>query len=420
MKTRINSEIGKLEGVILHTPGSEVENMTPENAERALYSDILNLSIASKEFTHLSQVLSKVTRVFEVKDLLSEILREERVKIDVLRKIARKENIPSLEEKLWDFDPVQLSTILVEGLRLQKNNLTNYLSNERFLMRPLHNLFFTRDASMGMNEKILLGKMANPVRERETLLMESIFQNHPDIETQTISPDSPSKGLPVIPQATIEGGDFQVAKENIYVIGSGVRTSTQGIDFIIESLKLQKSEPHHIIVQELPESPESFIHLDMVFTFLDKDACMVYDPILKNQNRLKTIHIHIDNNKVKKIEEENCVVSALKKLGVDLQPISCGGGKDSWIQEREQWHSGANFFAFAPGKVIGYERNSYTIQELNNNGFEVLDAQDVISGKVSPDNYKRCVIQIPGSELARGGGGARCMTMPFRRAEVSW
>jgi arginine deiminase len=109
----------------------------------------------------------------------------------------------------------------------------------------------------------------------------------------------------------------------------------------------------------------------------------------------------------------------LNTLGIDLKPISCGGKDDLWVQEREQWHSGANFFAFAPGKIIGYERNTHTIEELNNHGFEVIKATDVIEGKVSPDQFPKCVVTIAGSELARGGGGARCMTMPVKRAEIN-
>ncbi len=179
-----------------------------------------------------------------------------------------------------------------------------------------------------------------------------------------------------------------------------------------------KTEPHHIIVQELPSTPESFIHLDMVFTFLNNDACMVYEPVIYKMNRLRTIHIKIENRKVTRIEEVPNIPAALKNLGMNLEPIKCGGDNDLWIQEREQWHSGANFFAFAPGKIIGYERNSHTIEALNNKGFEVIDAEDVIAGKVDMENVKKCVVQIAGSELARGGGGARCMTMPIRRAEV--
>jgi arginine deiminase len=317
-----------------------------------------------------------------------------------------------------DNNAEKLADLLIEGVVLENNNLTNYLSNERFLLRPLHNLFFTRDSAMGMNDKIMIGRMANKVRERETIIMDAIFNHHPMFETQVVNPSKPVDGNAIHPLSTIEGGDFQVARENIFVIGTGVRTSTQGIDFIIENLKRTKPEPQHIIIQELPSTPESFIHLDMVFTFLDVDSCMVYEPVITRFNKLRTIHIHIENHKVVKIEEKPDLLTALKKLGVDMKPVACGSRSDLWVQEREQWHSGANFFAFAPGKVIGYERNTHTIEELNKNGFEVLKATDIIEGKIDTDDYKRCVVLIAGSELARGGGGARCMTMPFRRSNV--
>ncbi|WP_346857067.1 arginine deiminase family protein [uncultured Draconibacterium sp.] len=419
MKTAVHSEIGKLEGVLIHPPGSEVENMTPENAERALYSDILNLSIASKEYAQFAGVLKKVSSVFEVKTLLTDILKNDEVKSNLLKEICMTEYLDSCYQ-LLDAAPADLANLLIEGVVLEKTNLTNYLSNERFLLRPLHNLFFTRDSAMAMNEHMLIGKMANPVRERESVIMEAIYKYHPALETQTLNPGKPKEGILVNRRSKIEGGDFQVARDDIFVIGTGVRTSTQGIDFIIENIKQLKKEKQHIIVQELPDTPESFIHLDMVFTFLNTDSCMVYSPVIFGMSRFKTIHLEIENGKVTTIEEMPNIPKALKKLGMDLEPIYCGGNKDPWTQEREQWHSGANFFAFAPGKIIGYQRNVHTIEELHHNGFEVLAATDVISGKVSPEEYKKCVITIAGSELARGGGGARCMTQPFRRAKVDW
>jgi len=420
MKTSINSEFGKLEGVIIHQPGSEVENMTPENAERALYSDILNLSIASKEFALLEGVLKKVTSVFYVRQLLSEILEDENVKVKLLKEICSSEGNIANPELLAANSAEMLAAMLIEGVVLEKNNLTNYLSNERFLLRPLHNLFFTRDSAMGMNGHMIIGKMANPVRERESLIMDAIFSNHSLFETNILNPAKPENGILMNPKSTLEGGDFQVARENVFVIGTGVRTSTQGIDFVIENIKQLKSGKQHIIIQELPSTPESFIHLDMVFTFLNTDSCMIYEPIITKMNRLRTIHIQIENRKVTKIEENPNILVALQKIGIDLKPVFCGGSTDSWVQEREQYHSGANFFAFAPGKVIGYERNNHTIDELSKSGFEVLKATDVIDGKISVDDYKKCVVLIAGSELARGGGGARCMTMPVKRGEVEW
>jgi arginine deiminase len=109
------------------------------------------------------------------------------------------------------------------------------------------------------------------------------------------------------------------------------------------------------------------------------------------------------------------MLKVLKSLGMDLEPVICGGKGDEWNQEREQWHSGANFFAFAPGKVLSYARNTNTLDELANHGFEIIPAWDVIKGAATIEGDKKCVVTIEGSELPRGGGGARCMTMPLVR-----
>ncbi|NQU85143.1 MAG: arginine deiminase [Mariniphaga sp.] len=420
IKSCINSEIGVLEGVIIHEPGPEVENMTPDNAERALYSDILNLSVASQEFYQLKGVLDKISKTFEVKTLLQEILEDEYIKEKLLKEVFIREEFNEEIEKFISEPAESLARQLIEGIVLKKDNLTKYLNQERFLLKPLHNLFFTRDASMGINDKIIIGRMANLVRERESIIMENIFNNHPLFDTKTINPLKPSGNINPDIKSTIEGGDFQVAREDVFLVGTGVRTSSQGIDFLIENLKQNTNKKYHIIVKELPHTPESFIHLDMVFTILDVDTCMIYEPVIYRLNRFRTIILTIEGGKVSEIKEYANIPEALKKLGFDLKPVSCGGSDDTWIQEREQWHSGANFFAFAPGKLIGYERNIHTIEELNKNGFEVIKANDIISGEVHPDNYKKCIVTIEGSELARGGGGARCMTMPFRRAEVNW
>jgi len=416
IKIDVCSEFGQLEGVIIHTPGQEVEEMTPENAERALYSDILNLSVASSEYSVFKGVLNKVARTFETKDLLSDILSIDEVKLSLLKEICNNEGAMEIFPKLMDQSATELARQLIQGVYLERNNLTRYLSQERFSLRPLHNFLFTRDASMSFGNEVLIGKMASKVRDREAVIMNAIFNNHPLLETTTINPNTP-ENTQNFPGMSIEGGDFQVGREDVLVIGTGIRTSTQGIDFIIENIKLKKEGLQHILIQELPDTPESFIHLDMVFTFLDVDACMVYEPLIMGTNRFHTIHIRIENGKVIDIQERKNLPSALKKLGIDMQPIKCGGGIDSWTQEREQWHSGANFLAFAPGKVIGYERNIHTIEELSRNGFEIITAKDLLSGLSEiPDG--KCVITIPGSELARGGGGARCMSMPIRRKKV--
>ena len=425
VEVNVQSEIGKLNGVILHTPGEEVENMTPENAERALYSDILNLSIARKEYKQLSEVLGKITKTYQVKDLLTNILKDDAIKLEVLNRIEKIEPFiaevtpkGSIKDQLLDEDAENLARLLIEGVEMKRDTLTKFLNKDWYDLRPLHNFFFTRDASMSMYNEVLIGRMANAVRDREAIIMQSIFDFTPGFNTKTLNLSTTPDPLRKL---TIEGGDVQIARDDILVIGNGTRTSTRAIDALMYNfINRNEDKVQHILVQELPHSPESFIHLDMVFTFLDKNKCMVYEPLIMSPGNYQTVHIKIQHGKLISIRREKTLLHALKKLGMDLEPVYCGGEDETWNMEREQWHSGANFFCVAPGKVLGYARNNYTVEAMNNAGFEIIRANDVISNKVDLNKYEKYMITIEGSELPRGGGGARCMTMPINRDAVEW
>lgn len=419
LRIDVQSEIGRLDAVLLHRPGAEVENMTPRNVQRALYSDILNLSIAQTEYKQLYGVLSKVAEVYEVRDLLIKVLDKPEPRRLLLERICMAEDVMSYFEGLMIMSSQELARVLIEGLPARVDTLTSFLRNEYYALYPLYNFYFTRDAAVTVGNQALICRMANKVRMRESLIMDAIYRHSGSFECSVLDVNAGrNESSPVI----MEGGDIIIAREDIIIVGNGVRTTSQGIDFIIDSIKI--SHPHgrkHVLVQQLPSEPESFIHLDMVFTLLDKDKCMIFRPLIMNGTQYQTVHITIDDGKVSSIRPVAGLLPALKSLGMDLKPIVCGGD-DEWDQEREQWHSGANFFAFAPGKVLTYARNIHTLEELDKEGFEIVRAKDFIEGRGEAAVYgdRPCAISIDGSELPRGGGGARCMTMPLSRQKVDW
>ena len=418
LKINIQSEIGELDAVLLHRPGAEVENMTPKMAQRALYSDILNLSIAQDEYSQLDGVLSKVADVFYVDDLLKCVLDKPEEKEALLSRICKLEDKPELFDSLMDMNSKKLVKVLIEGLPAEINTLTSFLNEDFYALFPLYNFYFTRDSSVTIGNHALICKMANKVRTRESLIMEAIYRSSGKFDCSIINSFD---AQPDNDRFFVEGGDIAIVRDDIIVIGNGMRTSTLGIDMLVARLAADAPVGRrHIIVQQLPDSPESFIHLDMVFTMLDKDTCMVFEPLILRDNQYQTVHIEIEDGKVVRIRNVSNILSILKSLGMDLKPIVCGGRTDEWDQEREQWHSGANFFSFAPGKVISYARNTHTLNELDRNGFEIIPAWDVIEGKADILGDKKCVVTLEGSELPRGGGGARCMTMPLSRKKVEW
>ena len=410
----VTSETGRLRAVLLHRPGVEIERMTPMNCGHALYSDILDRMNVDIEYNRFRGVLEHWAQVYYVEDILQELLKDEKVREHLVtesvfnyghRPIKLSGNTNDrLAEELMGMDDAKLAKVLIQGY---ENPQWEGISDNRYLLEPLYNLLFTRDASATIYNRVLINAMSFEVRERESLIYEAIFRHFFGVETLNAAEYSA--------KARTEGGDIHIASPDLLVVGEGVRTNAKGIEYLVQQFAREK-ERFHIIVQELPREPESFIHLDMVFTFLGKHQCMAFEPMLKKTGLFAgkdttLITIYKGNISYRKV---NNIVEGLNSLGWEIEPV-VGGGSDPWVQLREQWHSGANFFALGDGKVLGYRRNTHTIDALDRAGFAVLNAEDIVEGRVDMNSYDRFVAAFPGSELPRAGGGARCMTMPILR-----
>lgn len=401
----VASETGTLRAVLLHRPGVEIERMTPLNAAHALYSDILNKPIVDKEYANFCGVLEKWTNVYYVEDILEELLNDNEIRRHLVYESCDMDNCDDgLAERLMGLDSKLLADILIEGY---EDPEWDGVDEDRYLLKPLYNLFFTRDASSTVYNRVLINSMSFEVRERETLIYEAIFKHFFKVETLN--------AMAWDRDARTEGGDVQIASPDLLCIGQGIRTNTKGIKYLAQTFAKERDR-FNILVQELPKSPESFIHLDMVFTFLGKHQCMAFEPMLKKTGLFAgkdTTLISIENGNISYNKFPN-IVKGLESLGWEIEPV-IGGGSDPWVQLREQWHSGCNFFSMGDGKILGYRRNTKTIDALDKAGFAVLNAEDIVSGKVNMKDYEKFVAAFPGSELPRAGGGARCMTMPILR-----
>ena len=405
---RVSSEIGELETVIIHTPGEEIELMTPSDTHESLYSDILNMDVAQAEHAHLSGVLSKVTKTLFVKDLLTDVVKIPEARQQLIHRICETGSIRGIQEYLESRTPEELVKNIIEGVQYSELQIK---SQQRFAHRPLYNLFFTRDPSVTVNNRILIADMNYPIRQREAIMMRAIYNHHPFFKhTETFDLKEQNKA------ATIEGGDLLIIREDLFLLGIHPRTNIAGVQAFVEA-QSQVMPKFQFITFELPTEPASFIHLDMAFTMLNYDECMIYAPLILDNPKYHTLRMVVDGNKIHYHDEPN-LLTALKNAGLDLRPIHCGGTTEEFAPAREQWHSGANFFCLAPGKLLGYARNRHTIEALNNAGYKVVPSTEIINGKVDLLKEKKVVVTIPGAELARGGGGARCMTMPIKRKKI--
>jgi arginine deiminase len=409
----VTSEIGKLRRVMIHSPGPEVEAMTPKEAEADLYNDIIPLSSMLAEFKTLKAFLGKVADVIELKEILAQSLADVGDRYEFLDGLAQICPIRGRMEELMAMGSSELARVVIEGLPSLPGSLAGALSRRSFSLRPLPNAYFMRDSAAVVRDWAVSSATAYDVRLVESIVTRFLFRRHPTLRSRGLLIDGPRERSRFI---TIEGGDVLVLSPKVLALGVSERTTADSVERLAVNAAVAFDEDLIVFAVVLPRE-RACIHLDMVFTAIDRDAALIYAPVVTGRNRARVVRIDASPSGKLSFGEEEGLLQGLWGAGIDLEPLSCGG-EDQLYQEREQWWSGANSFAFAPGQILMYSCNARTLDILSASGFAVKDAADFIEGREKVEDYGRLAVRFEGIELARGGGGARCMTMPVEREDV--
>lgn len=410
---RIDSEIGQLKSVIIHNPGPEIEAMTPREAERDLYNDIIPLASVQHEYKKLQSFLSLVAHARELVDLLEDCLKNKDDKLSFLMEYSEINPIGLIIDELMTLSAEELARSVLTGILSPKQSLAHFSNEHSFISNPLPNAYFMRDSLAIIGSKIVSAAFTFDVRMAEAYITRFVFSHHPDFKNEGLLINGPKERNRLV---TIEGGDIHVLGPSVFAIGISERTSAFAVDRLARRIAEVIDSPATIFVVDLPKE-RATIHLDMVFTMIDRDAALAYKPVMLGATRAPVYKLDIRPREDVRYSEEASLFDGLRLAGLDLKPILCGGGHPVH-QEREQWLSGANSFAFAPGKILMYSCNVRTLEALASEGFSVVSAQEFLEGRASAEKYGRLAVAFDGIELARGGGGARCMTLPVERLSL--
>ena len=404
METGIHntSEIGRLRKVMLHRPGLELENLMPEYLERLLFDDIPYLKDAQREHDAFADCLRQQgVEVVYLADLVVQSLTGREVREDLIRKFLDESGVTDhrsrelLEDYLERMDDRKMVDTMMAGVRKAQlrgsgGKLGDYLSNLEdgypFAVDPMPNLYFTRDPFATIGTGVSIHKMHTPTRNRETLFGKFIFEHHPEYRN---APRWYDRGE----TSSLEGGDILVLSPQVLAVGISQRTREDSIDTLAEAVLSYDGTFRKVLAFNIPKT-RSFMHLDTVFTMVDRDKFTVHPNILSS---ITVFVMELDENRKMKIRQEDGRLEDILKEHLHLDKVTlipCGQGSEI-DAAREQWSDGSNTLAIGPGEVVVYSRNYVTNRSLEEAGIRIHT--------------------IPSAELSRGRGGPRCMSMPLWR-----
>lgn len=405
-KLYVGSEVGQLRRVLLNRPECALTHLTPSNCHELLFDDVLAVEAAGEEHDAFARTLrDQDVEVLLLHDLLVETLAVPEAKKWLLdTQISDFRYGPTFARDLRayfsEMDNEHLASVLLGGLAYSELPIksSSMLPKMRrpldFVIEPLPNHLFTRDTSCWVYGGVSLNPMMMPARQRETNHLRAIYRWHPIFAGQDFIKYFGDEDLHY-DNANVEGGDVLVIGKGAVLIGMSERTTAQGVENLAASL-FKAGQATEVIAIDLPKH-RSCMHLDTVMTHMDVDTFSVYPEIMRKDLDTWRLTPKGTNGEMNVEASHNYLHAIESALGLDQLKIITTGG-DSYEAEREQWNDANNVLTVKPGVVIGYERNVYTNEKYDKAGIKVLT--------------------VPGNELGRGRGGARCMSCPIERDDI--